>query len=747
MRERRAASVIVPSSLPSLDKGFCYLLPDRLQDSVGVGYRVKVPFGKNNRIIDGYIVGFPQEACGNDLKEVKSVESGFPCFGQRELRLAEWMRDEYLCTLWDALKCMISPALEAGGKTVRAAFLTLDREDVIDAIENSRIKSIQQLRILELLAENGCVPVPYILSVSGASREALNSLKKKGYIDFKNLSVIRDPYKNRDVPRTLPLQATHEQKTIIDGITGFIEKSSFAEALIYGITGSGKTEVYMQTIEYCIRKGKGAIVLVPEISLTPQTAERFKGRFGGDVAVLHSRLSPGERHDQWMLIKDKKVRVVVGARSAVFAPVDNLGLIIIDEEHENTYKSEMTPKYHARDVARQRCMNENAVLVLGSATPSVETYHKAQKGEMHLFRMCERANNAQLPHVEIVDMREELNEGNRTIFSRKLREEIKGNIMKGEQTILFLNRRGHSTFIICRGCGYVVKCPGCNISLTYHLNNSRLICHYCGFTEKNPERCPKCGSKHIRYFGSGTQKAEEAIKKEFENVSVARMDMDATTRKNSHESILKEFKEKRVDILIGTQMVTKGHDFPNVTLVGVLAADSLLNIGDFRSSERTFQLITQVAGRAGRGELPGKVIIQTYNTEDFSIKAACDQDYTAFYDNEIKLREKLGFPPFVDLVSILLSGESDKNTLNVSQQIKEELDKRLKMNGCEYKILGPGRPALFRLKNRYRWRIVIKTGNLNILRNVIRNAKDDFLKIAKKLGVTVNIDINPINML
>jgi primosomal protein N' (replication factor Y) (superfamily II helicase) len=631
-------------------------------------------------------------------------------------------------------------------KTVRVACLARAREEIMDELESNRIRKIQHVRILEMLLDNEYIGVSDLVRFASVSPGVLDTLKKYGYIDFREVEVNRDPYRMRDIPATSPLLPTREQASVLEACKQNLQGERFAEMLLHGVTGSGKTEVYLQLIQFCFDQGRQAVVLVPEISLTPQMVERFKGRFGNDVAVLHSRLSLGERYDQWRMIREGKIKVVVGARSAVFAPFDKLGLVIIDEEHENTYKSETTPKYHARDVAAERCRNTNALLLYGSATPSVETCFRARKGEIGLLEMKERANNMLMPAVEIVDMRSELNEGNRSIFSNKLAEEIGKNIEAGEQTILFLNRRGHSSFVLCRSCGYVLKCTGCSINMTYHANDERLICHYCGFTVRNPKLCPKCKSNYIRHFGTGTQRVEEDIKKQFPGGSVIRMDMDTTSYKNAHEEILKAFREQNINIMVGTQMIAKGHDFPRVTLVGVLAADSLLNTGDYRAGERTFQLVTQVAGRAGRGELPGRVVIQTYNTEDFSITSASRHDYDAFYSQEILIREKLDYPPFTNIGVLILSGGNDSSVCKKAKEVRNSIADSFETIDASADILGPARSPLYRMKNKYRWRIVIKCKNLNMLLKVLETVSHRYNGKKDRGEVDISMDINPVNM-
>jgi len=633
-------------------------------------------------------------------------------------------------------------------KTIRVAYLAVPVEEVIEEMESDRIKRIQQIRVLEMLMENEYISVADIMRFANVSASVLETLRKHGYIGYKDVEVKRDPYKSRNIERSVPLKPTPQQAVALEKIKRRIDRLEFGEVLVHGVTGSGKTELYLQLIQYVIENGRQAIVLVPEISLTPQMVERFKSRFGDNVAVLHSRLSLGERYDQWRLIKEGKISVAVGARSAIFAPFSKLGIIIIDEEHESSYKSETTPKYRAAEIAQRRCKYHNSVLLYGSATPSVETYYRAVKGEIDFIELKERANRMELPTVHVVDMRKELDEGNRSIFSRKLKQEIEKAIKQGQQTMLFLNRRGYASFVLCRNCGYVVKCINCNISLTYHAFDERLICHYCGYTIKSPRQCPECGSKYIRHFGTGTQKVEEEIKKEIPGCSVIRMDMDTTTCKNSHEEILQAFRDQNINIMVGTQMIAKGHDFPNVTLVGVLAADSMLNIGDFRASERTFQLITQVAGRAGRGEIPGRVVIQTYNTEDFSIVSACKHDYTGFYDQEILLREKLGYPPFKNIALLIISGVNDRVAFSSAKEVKKLIEKEFSVLGnASAEVLGPSRSPLAKIKNRYRWRIVIKCRDEDILINILSKVSDEFHKNRGRNAVELSVDINPLNML
>lgn len=810
------AVVVINGSTREFDRQYHYMVPENLSGRVMPGVRVVVPFGGGNSLKEGYVYGLVGTSEFSGLKAIKKVLDEKPVLSEKMLELAAWMRDRYICTYSDAIKCMLPAgtavkslrlvrtlkraeglnkssqkimdalfecngeleydelkgmtgvksfsrcitALEDGGlvcvceeyttavkeKTVRVAYLSMPVEEVLDDIENNRIKKIQQIRILEMLIENEHISVADIVRFAGVSTSVLDTLRKYGYINYRDVEVNRDPLKHRTIERTFPLNPTREQETAMAAIMEKLDSGCFSETLVHGVTGSGKTELYLRLIKHTLDSGRQAIVLVPEISLTPQMVERFKGRFGSEVAVLHSRLSLGERYDQWRLIKEGAVRVVVGARSAVFAPFSRLGIVIIDEEHENSYKSETTPKYSASDIARKRCMVEGAALVLGSATPSIETFFRAQKGETEIVKLVERANKMVMPKVHITDMRKELEDGNRTPFSLMLSTEIRKNIDAGQQTILFLNRRGYASFVLCRSCGYTVKCPSCSISLTYHSFDERLICHYCGYTTVMPKTCPKCTSTYIRQFGTGTQKVEEELKKYFPDCSVLRMDMDTTTGKNSHEEILRTFREKNINVLVGTQMIAKGHDFPNVTLVGVLAADSLLNLDDFRASERTFQLLTQVSGRAGRGELPGRVVVQTYNTEDFSILAACGHDYEAFYNQEIRIREKLNYPPFTYIASILLSSHNDRLAFTKGKEVGEVL--RRKLGGDEGDlILGPSRAPIAKMKNRYRWRIIIKCISLEKIISVLAETSDEFRRQKGRGEVDLSVDINPSSML
>lgn len=504
----------------------------------------------------------------------------------------------------------------------------------------------------------------------------------------------------------------------------------------------------MQLIEKVYKEGRSSIVLVPEISLTPQMVNRFISRFGEEkIAVLHSKLSLGERYDEWNKINEGKAKIIIGARSAIFAPIHDLGLIIIDEEHDSSYKSEGSPRYDAKEVASYLAKQSYCPLVLGSATPDMKSYTKALNGKIELIELTKRANSSSLPKIQIVDLREELANGNRSMISTKLYEEIEENLKNKHQTILFLNRRGYSTFIMCRDCGHTIKCKNCNITMTYHLKKDKLKCHYCGYEEKRVNICPECNSKNIKYFGTGTQKLEEEIHRIFPKASTIRMDIDTVTKKNSHEQILNKFREENIDILIGTQMIVKGHHFPNVTLVGVMAADSSLNIEDYRANERTFQILTQVAGRAGRENLPGKVIVQTYNPDSLAIEYASKQDYKNFYNIEIDLRKQLKYPPFCDIIVIGISGQNEKNVTTIAEKLHEYIKIRIINEKIGLLLYKPLPAPIDKIKNKYRWRIIIKCIYNDKINELLQDALNEGYNQTKNTNTRIAVDLNPNNMM
>lgn len=653
------AQIIVNSSAQELNRIFDYKVPDEYEvgKNIDIGYRVLVSFANYKKLEIGYVIGF-KESSDFKCKTISKVCDR--AFNNDKFELAKWMAHRYFCNLSDALRLLVPPGTSNKIDNVKIKYekwvsLTKDYESYlqnhIEEEKKYKIKSEKQQKIIDFLIDNLEIPASILVDVTGTSMAVVKALEDKGICETFSMEVLRNPFLNKSVKRTKKLDLTPNQQEVLDQID--IDKNE--NYLLYGVTGSGKTEIYLQAIEKVLNKGKNAIVLVPEISLTPQITDRFLARFGHIIAILHSKLSYGERYDEWRRIQRGDARIVIGARSALFAPIDNVGIIIIDEEHDSSYKSETTPKYDARSVAKKLAEYSNCPLVLGSATPDIKSYYKALNGEVKLLRLDKRISTFGMPNVTIVDLRQELANGNKSMFSKALYDEIKKNIENKEQTMLFLNRRGYSTFIMCRDCGYVVKCDKCEVAMTYHVTKNKLMCHYCGAEKKNVSICPECGSENIRYFGTGTQKIEAQINKAFPEASVIRMDIDTTNYKNAHEIILNKFRDEKIDILLGTQMITKGHDFENVTLVGVLAADSSLNISDYRGSERTFQLLTQVCGRSGRGDKKGRAIIQTYLPDEFSIQTAKAQDYERFYSNEIKVREMLKYPPFCDIIVAVIS--------------------------------------------------------------------------------------------
>ena len=733
------AEIIINSMAKQLNKTFDYIVPDNLINTVKIGNRVFVPFGSKNSATEGYIIGLKKNSDFAN-KEILKIEDSI--LTEENIELAKLMSKRYFSNISECIKLMLPPGEKSTNLTNRIkdkkanfVYLKKDIDEIELDIEIKKIKSPKHIKILQFLIENEGIYIADLEAITETSRAVLKTLEKNGYIEIVEQKVSRDIFKNREIKRDKPLKLTEEQQKAFN----IIDKSKFDEFLIYGVTGSGKTEIYLQLIQSVINKGKTAIVLVPEISLTPQMVDRFLARFGDCIAVLHSKLSIGERNEQWKNLKEDKYKILIGARSAIFAPIKNLGIIIIDEEHDSSYKSDMSPKYNAKEIAKYIAKKNNIPLVLGSATPEITTYSKSK----NIIELTKRANNSNLPTIEIVDLRKELANGNRSIISQKLHDEIEENLKNKKQTILFLNRRGFSTFVMCRDCGYTLKCKRCNISLTYHSYENELKCHYCGYTMKNITVCPSCKSKNIRHFGSGTQKLEEIIQKEFPTCSTIRMDIDTVTKKNSHEDILNKFKNENIDILIGTQMVVKGHHFPNVTLVGVIAADSSLNMGDFRANEKTFDLLVQVAGRAGRENLPGKVIIQTYSPENFCIQCSKNQDYKEFYKTEIELRKQLKYPPFCD---IILFGISSFNKEEI-QKASEKLYAILKKYSEDKLQVMPPLPApIDKIKNRYRWRIVTKCKLSNSVIEIINKSLEEFYKLKYK-NIKISCDANPNNML
>ncbi|MBH0333393.1 MULTISPECIES: primosomal protein N' [Brevibacillus] len=618
----------------------------------------------------------------------------------------------------------------------------LDEGKLEEAIGSLPARAEQMRRVLQLMLmhKEQSLSVQMLRDEYGITRSPLKSLESKGWIAIEQVEVYRDPYANRRFQEKQKPVFTPLQEEVLTPILQSIESGTYASYLLHGVTGSGKTEVYLEAIERTLEKGREAIFLVPEIALTPQMVERFKARFGADVAVLHSALSQGERFDEWRKIIRKQVKVVVGARSAIFAPFRNVGLIVIDEEHESSYKQEETPRYHAREVALWRAKENQGVLVMGSATPALETYALATRGRYELLRMPERVGNRPMPEVHVVDMREELQAQNRSMFSRKLHEMIADRLAKEEQMVIFLNRRGFSTFVMCRSCGYTMRCIHCDISLTYHKTNHTARCHYCGYTIAQPKHCPECQSEHIRFFGTGTQKVEAELAKLFPGIRVIRMDVDTTSRKGSHEELLNKFRSGQGDVLLGTQMIAKGLDFPRVTLAGIIAADTSLHLPDFRAAEKTFQLLTQVGGRAGRHELDGDVVIQTYTPEHYSIVHATKHDYPAFYQDEMMQRRRTGYPPYFRLVLITFSHEEVPVVIRGAHTMADYLRQRLAQTTI---LLGPVASPIARVKDRFRFQIMLKYRDEPQLSELLAQATAAFEEWNKQQKVLMTIDVDP----
>ena len=748
------AEIILNSNAKELNRVFDYNIPETMVYKAMVGSRVFVQFGNRKQLEEGFIIGI-KESSEFKLKSIEKIvnENGLT---EEKVELAKWMARRYFCNISECIKLMLPPGtttkiIENRIKEKNENFVTIIDEEVVESdIEENKFKSAKQVRILKFLLDNGETNMADLLLFTDTTRDAVKALEKKNYITIEKKHVERNPFFHKVERQSKKLEFTEEQQNAYNEISDKMDKNKYEEYLIYGVTGSGKTEIYLQLIEKALNNNKTSIMLVPEISLTPQTVDRFIARFGEEnIAVLHSKLSIGERFDQWNKIKSGQAKIVIGARSAIFAPVQNLGIIIIDEEHDSSYKSESTPRYNAKDVARYLCYESNIPLVLGSATPDTGSLYRTMKKQSVLLRLNKRANNAKLPEIEVVDLREELSKKNKSMLSEKLQESIKENLENKKQTILFLNRRGFSTFVMCRDCGYTAKCKNCDITLTYHKSTNKLKCHYCGYETKVITKCPECGSENIRYFGTGTQKLESEINTLFPEAKTIRMDVDTVTKKNSHEKILTDFKENKADILIGTQMVVKGHHFPNVTLVGVIAADGSLNMNDYRANEITFQILTQVAGRAGRGEDAGKVIIQTYNPDNFTIECVKQQNEEMFYNTEMRLRKQLKYPPFCDIIVIGVSSKDEQITMKVAQSLHKYLKDRVENENIGIMLYKALPAPIDKIKNKYRWRILIKCkfgeDIIDLMNNTMEKAQT--IKYCKNGDANISIDVNPTNMI
>lgn len=734
------ADVIISITHSELDKIFQYKIPDHLIDKAQIGVRVEVPFGKGNKPLTGYIIGLGSILMW-DEKKTKSIERVLDeeeVISQVHIQLAMWMKERYGATLSSCLQTILPKQIL---NKVRYYNVSSDEKAIQlrEKILNGKTARNQQ-SVLRFLLANGTSTIKVIREYTGVKLPVIRTLLEKGLMVEVDIEPsLRAKVKN--VEKEQPLTLSFKQQTVLDGLLNSMNRDGKNPVLLHGITGSGKTEVYMQLIKKVIDAGKEAIVLVPEISLTPQMARKFYDRFGDLVEVTHSRRNATERFAVWKKAKKSEIKIILGPRSAIFTPFQNLGVIIVDEEHELTYKSEQIPKYHTIETGKKLCELTNSLLVLGSATPSVESYHRSLNGSYELMVLNERVS-AKLPEVELVDMREELQMGNKGILSMRLKEAIEDRLAKKEQVILFLNRRGHSTFVSCRQCGYVMNCERCNLPYTYHQSSRTLQCHHCGKQERMVESCPTCGSKYIKHFGIGTQKVEEHIKELFPDYNILRMDLDTTSRKGSHKRLYEKFRNQEAQILIGTQMIAKGLDFPKVTLVGVLAADMSIFTSDFRSGERTFQLLTQVAGRAGRSTLPGEVIIQTYSPDHYSVQASLYQDYHKFYHQEISFREAMEYPPFTNMASFLIQGNDEKMLIQSAHDFGRMLNHYGKDRG--FTVIGPAPATISKLNNTYRWCIIVKHKEYDRLKNFVLYCVDKHCQYNKE--VHIGFDLNPLMM-
>ena len=739
--QERYADVIVDISSEKLDRVFQYRIPERMEGMLEPGTVVEVPFGKGNRPVRGYVTGISGQA-GYDparMKEIGRVMTDAADEEARLVGLAAWIRNRYGSTMLQALKTVIPVKRKIKEKQRRWIVLALDGDaarERLDFFQRKHQKA--RARLVEALLDEPELPWELVSEKLNITAAVIRALEEQGIVRVKSEKLYRNPVQGYTGEKK-EIRLNEEQQRIVDEITGEWEEDPPGRYLIHGITGSGKTEVYMELIRYAVSRGQQAIVLIPEIALTYQTVLRFYRNFGDRVSVINSRLSQGERYDQFERARNGELDVMIGPRSALFTPFSRLGIIVMDEEHEPAYQSETMPRYHAREVALQRGKMEHARVVLGSATPSLEAYYGAMTGKYRLFRLTRRAGQAELPSVSVVDLRQELREGNRSMLSRSLREAIEERLSSGEQVMLFLNRRGYAGFVSCRSCGHVLTCPHCAVSLSLH-RGGKLVCHYCGYEQPAVKNCPRCGSGFIRTFRAGTQQVEEELQREFPRARVLRMDLDTTRGKEDHQKILSAFAGHEADILVGTQMIVKGHDFPDVTLVGALAADLSLHIPDYRAAERTFQLLTQAAGRAGRGKYRGLVIIQTYDPDHYAVQAAAAQDYESFYEQEMNYRALAGYPPAGGLFAIHCSGPDEAYLKLACGYLKKFIQQAGAGRGIT--VLGPADEAVSRIQDQYRMVIYLKHENIGMLTE-IKNRIERYVAVNHGFDqVAMQFDIN-----
>ena len=738
------ANIIVNISHENLDKTFQYKIPEVMQGILSVGDYVNIPFGKGNRQIQGYVLEITDRAefAPERQKEILSIANDNSLVEIKLLKLAWWMKETYGSTMITALKTVLPIKKKMKEKEEKTVCLLLEKEQAKEQLAVYEKKhQTARARLLRELLQESRIDYRLVTGKLNISAATMKLMAEQGILTVESARVYRNSVQGVAEREKKPLNEF--QKPVADKIIADYQAGLRDTYLIRGITGSGKTEIYMEVIEEVVKSGRQVIVLIPEIALTYQTVMRFYKRFGDRVSTLHSKLSDGEKYDQFERAKNREIDVMIGPRSALFTPFPDLGLIIIDEEHETSYKSDTMPKYHAREVAEKLKELYDAALILGSATPSLEAYNKAESGEYKLFSLDTRALGASLASVDIIDLRQELKEGNRSIFSRLLREKIEKRLAKEEQVMLFLNRRGYAGFVSCRACGHVMKCPHCDVSLSKHANGM-LVCHYCGYEQPDVKVCPECGSPFIGGMKAGTEQIEQQIKKAFPYANVLRMDADTTRKKDGYDKILSSFANREADILVGTQMIVKGHDFPYVTLVGILAADMSLNVGDYRAAERTFQLLTQAAGRAGRGKLTGEVVIQTYNPEHYSIVAAARQDYPAFYKEEMGYRMLMDYPPAGHMLAILTEGTDKAETEAYSNQLAEYLKDGIIEDNCKCSMIGPADASVRKISDIYRRLIYLKTKDIRLLK-AAKDRAEQYLELHKRQTIRVTFDFDPVN--
>ncbi len=739
------ADIIIDITHEKLDKIFQYSIPSDLDGVLQIGMEVIVPFGRSNRETKGYVVGFSQttEYDAAKMKEVLCIAKDSVAIESRLVNLAAWMKDYYGGTMIQALKTVIPIKKQEKARKKRYIRLCVDVEAGRQRLEHYlHLNQKARARLLAALLDEPRQEYELVTKKLNVTRTVVRALEEQGIVSLESEQVLRNPVRHKSRREEIP-EYTREQQHAIDRFWEDYSQGIRRTYLVYGVTGSGKTEVYMEMIARVLDEGRQAIVLIPEIALTYQTVMRFYGRFGDRVSILNSRMSQGERYDQMERVKAGEVDVMIGPRSALFTPFPRLGLIVIDEEHETSYKSEQVPRYHARETAIRRAGTENASVVLGSATPSLESFYACKNGRFQILELRKRAGAGELPVVYVVDMRKEMKAGNRSIISDRLKNLIKARLERHEQIMLFLNRRGYAGFVSCRSCGYVVKCPHCDVSLSSH-RNGKLVCHYCGHEEAQITVCPSCGSQYIGGFRAGTQQIEELAARQFPGARILRMDLDTTRMKDGHEKILEAFASEEADILIGTQMIVKGHDFPNVTLVGILAADMSLYSNDYRAGERTFQLLTQAAGRAGRGRSRGEVVIQTYSPEHYSIEMAAAQDYEGFYDAEMKYRELMGYPPVEQLLAVLMTGPLEE-LLDTAARYLKDFAVRLDKNR-QLQIVGPASPYVGKVNDVYRRVLYLKGADYKLLIEV-KNRMEQYIEINEGFKtMRIQFDFNPMNI-